>query len=278
MQHMKQVCRQSCADESRFCTDEEPPEITAYQNLVRRLQETLASHGIQVPPDLQDVQAAGTMARVQLVGAIPQEQRIEAFMPAFDGSAPSPHELNQLAIAEQYGTAGPTRSSQSSSLASSVPSSSNFPPPEHGASETSETRPHENVNGPGVTQVGVNFVLALEQPCLHHHQNFEPPELLAAGSIGSGHLAMLSSPIIARAPTFSFNGRHAERSIGSQWQVPAIELERLLNLSQQIDLNGEITPIQAWQALKHHSSFESLRLEQLQILIDALLPNVKCYG
>ena len=98
------------------------------------------------------------------------------------------------------------------------------------------------------------------------------------GSGGTGHQAMLSSPIMARGPSFSLNPLRFGRTAGSQWEVPAAELERLLNLSQQIDLDGEITPIQAWQVINCHPSFETMSMEQLETLRVTLLPGVKCYG
>ena len=83
---------------------------------------------------------------------------------------------------------------------------------------------------------------------------------------------------MSRAPNFSLNPLQMGRPSGSQWHVPAGELERLLDLSQQIDLDGEITPVQAWQTIRYHPRFDTLLPQQLESLRDALLPSVKCYG
>jgi hypothetical protein len=60
--------------------------------------------------------------------------------------------------------------------------------------------------------------------------------------------------------------------------VPAIELENLLSLSQLLQLDGEVTPIEIWQRVHQHPQFRELTNERLDRLRDELLPQVVCYG
>src|SRR5690349_69594 len=83
------------------------------------------------------------------------------------------------------------------------------------------------------TQLGINFVLALERPCLTHHKGEKGFDCKLASDDddfgGTGHVNMLSSPIMARSPPFLMNPAHAT---DSQWAVPQEELEALLRFSQ----------------------------------------------
>ena len=207
------------------------------------------------------------MAAIELVGQTFRGQRLEAYMPVFDASAQCPYERSQATNSSEQPTRTTSRDSPTTNQSSFGDVNADDPSACH------QAHPH----GLDATQVGVNFVLALEQPCLWHYGVISP-ELLVQGSVGTGHEAMLSSPIMSRAPNFSFHPLRIGRPAGSQWSVPAVELERLLDLSQQIDLDGEITPVQAWQTIRYHPGFEALLPEQLDGLRETLLPMVKCYG
>ena len=133
-------------------------------------------------------------------------------------------------------------------------------------------------DGSNGTQAGVDFVLALERICLHHHK-LNSPELVGLGNLGTGHLGMLSSPIMARVPpSATFNPRNIPLQSGCQWTVPAAELERLLSLSQSLNLDDEVTPVQIWQRVHLHPQFGQLTFDRLDRLRCELLPQVKCYG
>ena len=126
--------------------------------------------------------------------------------------------------------------------------------------------------------VVLDFILSLEQPCIYHHK-LPSPELLLTGSLGgTGHASMLSSPIMARAPAFSLNPLKFGLPPDAQWQVSLVELEQLLQASQKLDLDTEITPIQAWNCIRTHplfNAFDASRLDQLRV---QLLPLIKCHG
>ena len=62
------------------------------------------------------------------------------------------------------------------------------------------------------------------------------------------------------------------------WQVPSAGIERLLELSDTIPLDGELTPVQAWNQIRKHQHYSGLEVERLEGLKMALLAHVKCYG
>lgn len=133
------------------------------------------------------------------------------------------------------------------------------------------------------TQTAVDFVLALEQICLHHHK-FSSSSLFKEGELGSGHTQMLQSPIMARLPEAAPHHPQIPLQMdvpvqpGCSWSVPATELERLLALSQSLPLNGEVTPVQIWQRLRAEDDLARVTQERLDCLRDQLIPHVMCYG
>ncbi|KAL1988945.1 hypothetical protein VTN96DRAFT_6934 [Rasamsonia emersonii] len=113
------------------------------------------------------------------------------------------------------------------------------------------------------TQTGIDFVLSLEQPCLEH--TYRP---ICAGET-HGHALTVQAALLTYASNLG-----VERS----WDVPAVELDRLLQLSLSLDLNGELTPVQAWNLIKTHPGFSKLTHERLEALRAAIAEKTECYG
>ncbi|KAH7381302.1 hypothetical protein DE146DRAFT_281682 [Phaeosphaeria sp. MPI-PUGE-AT-0046c] len=150
-------------------------------------------------------------------------------------------------------------------------------PPSESSSATQQSHTPSLQN---ITQIGINFILALEQPCLSH-RNHTPPELLITDSTAAtGHEAMLSSPITARGPKSTpISSVDEEYPPDAQWTVPTAELEGLLRSSQGLGLGTEeVTPVQAWQIITQHNRFDGLMFDLLERLKLTLLPMVECYG
>jgi hypothetical protein len=148
-------------------------------------------------------------------------------------------------------------------------------------SEDSSTAQQSHKHYPQqLTQIGINFILALEQPCLSH-RNHVPEDLIITDSIGAaGHEAMLTSPITAHGPeSTQVDTYFDEYPPGTQWTVPTAQLEGLLRSSQSLGLSTEeVTPVQAWHIIMQHDRFESLMFESLERLRCVLMPMVVCYG
>jgi hypothetical protein len=231
-------------------------EIREYREVIRRLRDLLASHNVQIPSDLPNVRLNSPAAQIWVIDKPNEPQRIQAHMPAFDASAPYPFER-------------PSKSS-SAKGASSIPGSN---PTQN--SDTNMLDAPSHPYGLDSSQVGIEFVLALEQPCLYHHQSVNP-EL--ANLTGTGHHLMVSSPIMRAAPPLQGQGKTAHIPSSSKWSVPAIELQKLLEFSEGLDLDGEITPIQAWRRIRCHAKFDKLTPTQLETLRESLLSMVQCYG
>lgn len=63
------------------------------------------------------------------------------------------------------------------------------------------------------------------------------------------------------------------------WQMPAVGIERLLELSASVPVpDGELTPVQAWDALRRHPEFGGLEVGRLKRLEERLVGGIKCYG
>ncbi|KFZ22827.1 hypothetical protein V502_02692 [Pseudogymnoascus sp. VKM F-4520 (FW-2644)] len=85
--------------------------------------------------------------------------------------------------------------------------------------------------------IGVEFVLILESPCLEHIQG-NPKEPDAS----SGHVLTASAPLLFRAPNVESGSQICTTT---PWEAPNAGIEKLLNLSQTLELDGEVTPVQA---------------------------------
>lgn len=119
-------------------------------------------------------------------------------------------------------------------------------------------------SGLDAAQIGIDFVLALENPCLHH----TTADL--ESTVSYGHILTTHAPLLSHGPR--------PLQPASSWTVPAVEIERLLSLSSQLNLAGELTPVQAWSRIKTYPGFEKLNLDQLETLEQALLKEIHCYG
>ncbi|KAF2029850.1 hypothetical protein EK21DRAFT_66921, partial [Setomelanomma holmii] len=115
--------------------------------------------------------------------------------------------------------------------------------------------------------VGMDFVLSLESPCFSHMFPYST-------TATTGHALCVSSTLLHHHPSPS-----PSPSEPATWQVPALSIERLLELSRSIPLlEGEMTPVQAWDVVQKHPEFAELEIERLEGLKERLLKGVKCYG
>ncbi|EGX96471.1 hypothetical protein CCM_01128 [Cordyceps militaris CM01] len=137
-----------------------------------------------------------------------------------------------------------------------------------------------------VEQAGIDFVLALEKPCMAHL-----PFLMdrADGPEGEpcGHALMATCPpapfkdIPQSTPFASTDGTIIKtEDVPSQgtWQVTKADLSTLMNLSKRLDLDGEITPVMAWGMLMSHPQFAALSAVNIQRIAEDLGRKVRCYG
>lgn len=62
------------------------------------------------------------------------------------------------------------------------------------------------------------------------------------------------------------------------WNLPRASIQTLLDLSANLELDDEITPVEAWNQLRNHPRFPWLDLQALERLKRELGAKVKCYG
>ncbi|KAK2829892.1 hypothetical protein FQN49_007151 [Arthroderma sp. PD_2] len=107
-----------------------------------------------------------------------------------------------------------------------------------------------------------NFHSSLERCCLRHRM---------LGKQGfSGHALTLQAPLLLGSPPVLHDQ--------SSWEIPASEIERLFELAGALNLDGEITPVQAWRLISDHPAFYKLDPPGLQRISEDLVKNIQCFG
>ena len=115
-------------------------------------------------------------------------------------------------------------------------------------------------------EIAIDFVLALEHPCMPHlPYPANPPTEDPAN-----HLMMASTPLVARAPDAP--------QLNQTWTASGAIIKELLNLSSSINLEGEITPVEAWHRLHQHPDFWRLDHKKIEGLKRELSRTVRCCG
>jgi hypothetical protein len=246
----------------------------AYQNKVRQCEEILFANGLAFPPHDNHAQASSSLATISLVGDIFDTQKIQAYLPSTEPTITRPTvEQRGTLTAWNYRTdTGVIESSNSDTSTSHVSNDSTWTP----------IISSKSLDTP---QIAINFILALEKPCLHH-QNVPCLELQGTkigevdiDSGATGHMHMLSGPIMKHSPYAANIDPFTAYPSDTEWTVPTAELENLLRFSEKLGLiDDEVTPVQAWQVITQHKKFGLLEEGDLARLRDALLPLVKCYG
>lgn len=101
--------------------------------------------------------------------------------------------------------------------------------------------------------------------CVRSHQ--EPQEEI------SGHALMATCPPhehIVNHPDVPYPHK--------TWDVPNTDLMKLLELSERLPLDGEITPVMALKIIRMHERFYELSTEDFEVLKDDLKAKIRCYG
>ena len=247
-------------------------ESKAVQDENAMLKEILTRNGIPIPSRTSTFNPLATVSVLDQVDGL---QRLQVTMPepmdfsqtTFDPVAPPFPSSMSTSSPESMSTAVPMPHPSPRDMSSHVPSLS----PISGIVSTSQgdspTAQYEYISHPSgldAPQIGIDFVLSLEQPCLGHTRS-DPHS-----GEPSGHALTAQAPLLTAAPT--------SLSPSKSWQIPAIEIERLLELSAQLNLLDEVTPVQAWSRIRSAPGFEKLSRDTLDGLKFALMAEVQCYG
>lgn len=62
------------------------------------------------------------------------------------------------------------------------------------------------------------------------------------------------------------------------WELSKADLSTLLDLSAQLNLDGEITPVMAWGMIMSHPQFADLAPSDFKRIAEELGSKVRCYG
>lgn len=130
-----------------------------------------------------------------------------------------------------------------------------------------------NLRDVNQTNLGMEFVLTLESPCLHHTQPSD-------SHTPTHHALTASAPILFQSPTQPARTEVTATTSppAPSWEMPNMGLEKLLSLSGSIPLTDELTPVQAWHQIRTHPEFENMEVGGLRKLTQDMLKNVKCHG
>lgn len=221
-------------------------EKTILTNENAELKKYLALHGLSWPPD-PSIDPTSALAPAPIP---PPPPVALGSMPGIPASLVGAQPLAQLVTAP---STGPSYLS---------------PTGQYGQPTTSP-----NVSG-AFDAIGIDFVLALERPCMEHiqklvHDSLEDPN----GTSISGHALMASCPPESHMldnPDIDWGSR--------TYDLQPSELNMLLNFSPKLGVSGEVTPINAWAIIQSHPNFLQLTRHDFAAIKNELVPKVKCYG
>ncbi|KAL8861059.1 MAG: hypothetical protein Q9178_002572 [Gyalolechia marmorata] len=113
-------------------------------------------------------------------------------------------------------------------------------------------------------EVAIDFVLALEHICMPHIPHpADPPS-----DEPTNHALLMSTALAAQAP--------GPPQTNSRWSANGSMIKELLNLASAINLQGEITPVEAWHRLRQHPGFSRLDKWALEKIKGDLSASVRC--
>lgn len=117
------------------------------------------------------------------------------------------------------------------------------------------------------------FLSRLEKPCMDHMQMLCVQSQQSEGDDISGHVLMATCPSrnhLIERPDVQYPHMMPE--------LKASDLLKLLDLSNRLPLQGEITPIMAWAAILRHEHVRLLTQSDFEAVTSELLAKVRCYG
>ncbi|EUC50972.1 hypothetical protein COCMIDRAFT_80851 [Bipolaris oryzae ATCC 44560] len=221
-------------------------ERDAYAEENRRLRELLMAHGIAF--DLSGRPSNG-MAQVGSSTYGSSTGSVSGYGP---GSASTGY------------TSPPTRGSASHDGMSGQPLTLQH--------QAQQQQHHHQPQGLDYDQIGIDFVLTLERPCMDHMQ-FLMVRAHDADELISGHALMATAP-----PDAHISNCPEEKYPHQMPDVNMPDLMKLLDLSNRLPLDGEITPIMAWAKILQHDRLKDLSKEDFELIKGELLAKVRCYG
>ena len=247
--------------------------VIGLKRKISELNKILVANGIPVPPNLFNIESPQATITLRMQDGV---QNVKATLPKVN-TAQNQTRMHVDMVPSSSATA--TNSEMLDLMGTPekmrLTPARQLPPTLQAERSPPKGQTIAHPHGLDDAQVAIDFVLDLERPCLTHHG----PEIHNGDF--NGHTLMVQTPIMASSstPRPVYNLKHGGTlPYGTTWTVPAVEVERLLNLSSRLSLEGELTPIEAWQRIKQHPCFATLDRERLQQLKTVLVPEVHCWG
>ncbi|KAL6809308.1 hypothetical protein GGI42DRAFT_317606 [Trichoderma sp. SZMC 28013] len=242
-------------------------QIEQLRAKVQQLATLLSQNGISLPPDFDDEgEARDDVPRIDAspLATRGQLQAAEGFLSSTDSTSPESTTDHSVVFnsgnrtLRQYGSRIFARHHEPQVPAPTV---------------TTQAEPGDRTRLAELdaTQVGMEFVLTLERPCLHHlHGNPKKP-LEPHGHALTATVQLQASlslpPIDPKNPVPP-----------SYHNAPAAVLDRLLNLAPSVSPDGDVTPIQAWHFIRRQPQFGGFEVQRLNRLAERLREAAKCHG
>ncbi|KAL8996662.1 MAG: hypothetical protein Q9169_003886 [Polycauliona sp. 2 TL-2023] len=113
-------------------------------------------------------------------------------------------------------------------------------------------------------EVAIDFVLALEHVCMGHIPHPAAPP----SDEPNNHALLMSTALVARGPR--------PPQLNSSWSADGSMIKGLLNLASAINLQGEITPVEAWHRLRQYPGFSRLNKWAFENIKARLSAAVEC--
>jgi hypothetical protein len=121
------------------------------------------------------------------------------------------------------------------------------------------------IPSPFLPSCHANMKNRIESACMTHlRQHFDNP-----GAV-NGHALTASACLIEQATQYT--------SPPASWTTSHAEIERLFQLASNLGLEGEITPVEAWNRIWQHPLASRLTPRGLQAIEAELKKMVRCYG
>ncbi|KAI5782456.1 hypothetical protein FPQ18DRAFT_421295 [Pyronema domesticum] len=122
--------------------------------------------------------------------------------------------------------------------------------------------------------IGVDFVLALERPCMEHLIPLSTHQMCNPEADFHGHALMITCP----PESWSTMNPGLPWDFKGQLDIEAADLSILFDLSNRLQLEGEMTPIAVWATIARHERFSELTMEDFDNVKHELVKKIKCYG
>ena len=125
------------------------------------------------------------------------------------------------------------------------------------------------------TDIGMQFILKLEEPCIGHMH--VPAKAHEETNVSNNHSLTVTSRLADMGFT---DGSSTTQNMQKEGKETRLIMQSMLALSKDLVLphSGSLTPVQAWQSVCAQPQFASLPVKTVQALGESLRDLVKCHG